>query len=59
MSWRNDMYNRKMDEFMEEGWRLLSDDEVLDIYDVLDGFEIKKIVDEGEIINSVNEERKV
>jgi hypothetical protein len=43
MSWRNDMYNRKMDECLEEGWRLLSDDEVLDIYDVLDGFEIKEI----------------
>ena len=48
MSWRNDMYNRKMDEFMEEGWRLLSDDEVLDIYDVLDGFEIKEIREKEE-----------
>ena len=48
MSWKNDMYNRKMDECMEEGWRLLEDDEVLDIFDVLDGFEIKRIREEEE-----------
>ena len=43
MSWKSDMYDRKINDVMEEGWRLLSDDEILDIYDVLDGFEIKEI----------------
>ena len=50
------MLDAKINEAMEEGWRLLSDDEILDIYDVLEGFEIKQIVDPGEITNSANDE---
>ena len=61
MSWKVDMLDRKLSDMMEEGWRLLSDDEVLDVYDVLEGFEVRKMIEDVsvEVINSVDEERKV
>ena len=48
MSWKVDMLDSKLSEMMEEGWRLLSDDEVLDVYNVLEGFEIRKMIEEVE-----------
>ena len=61
MSWKVDMLDSKLSEMMDDGWRLLSDDEVLDVYDVLEGFEIRKMIEDVnvEVINGMNEERKV